>query len=129
MGLQVVSELELDPDCAKLQEFNANNSERIDSAASELAEAMASFQQVMAYFAEDTLTEPSAFFGVFVRLGKSYSQAEKENAVRAERVEKSAASAQSAQAQDRARTQTKPGVRSFGLLLSACLRLPHFVRH
>merc|ERR1711913_86611 len=51
---RVVNELDKDPDCVSLKEFQESNSESLEAAANELAEALASFKTLMAYFAETT---------------------------------------------------------------------------
>ena len=62
---------------------------------------------MLAYFAETTLTEPTAFFAVFSRLTKAFEAAAKENTVRARKAQK----AKEAQEAQESRTHKPKGVR------------------
>eukprot|EP00039_Didymoeca_costata_P006962 m.94940 g.94940 ORF g.94940 m.94940 type:complete len:1079 (+) comp13470_c0_seq1:169-3405(+) len=76
---QIAKEIELDPDAVKLKEFYDEFAPKLEKASSELNEAELSFKKVLQFFAEDTLTEPSAFFAVFIRLTRQFQTAQKEN--------------------------------------------------
>lgn len=76
---QVTKELESDPEATKLKEFHDEFAPKIETATNELKEAEDSFKKVTQFFAEDSLTEPTAFFAVFIRLVRAFQQAEKEN--------------------------------------------------
>jgi len=76
---QVATELEKDPENESMKAFQTEYEPMVAKAAVDLEEAVQIFQKALAYFAETTLTEPSAFFAVFVRLCKTYAEAEKDN--------------------------------------------------
>jgi hypothetical protein len=82
-----------DPEAANpnLLAFYQRCAPKLDEAEREVAEAKVSFKKVLSFFAEETLTEPTAFFAVFVRLSEQFDKAEKENAQRARQKEKKAA--------------------------------------
>ena len=105
--LKVGQELEAEPDNANMVAFKAKLEPKVEEAAKELEEATSSFQQVLAYFAETTLTEPTAFFAVFSRLTKAFEAAAKENTVRARKAQK----AKEAQEAQESRTHKPKGVR------------------
>jgi len=77
---QVDAELAISPDNPHLAQFKEKYESDLLKAKDELAAAAEAFGKVMAYFAETTLSEPSAFFPVFVRLTKAFAEAEKQNA-------------------------------------------------
>ena len=105
----VQKELEAEPDNANMVAFKADLEPKVEEAEKELEEASSSFQQVLAYFAETTLTEPTAFFAVFSRLTKAFEAAAKENTARARKAQK-AKEAQEASERQGAKAKSK-GVR------------------
>jgi hypothetical protein len=81
--VKVEQEILTDPENQNMIKFRDDLSPKIEEAAKELGEASTAFKSCTDYFAETTLTEPTAFFAVFVRLTNAFKAAETENIARA----------------------------------------------
>lgn len=82
----VTEELEHDATHPTLLSFRDEQMARVERVREDYNQAKQKFLKVTSYFAEEQATEPSTFFGMFLRLGQALQVARRENVERAERL-------------------------------------------